>query len=75
MTDRAQDRSTDELDMEWSVTAMLATGGFFQRPEPFFDPESSVGRSLSGVCGRLLGMAEGAPGRDDQDQDCEILGW
>ena len=38
MTDRVRDRSTDELNMEWSVTAMLATGGVFQRPEPVSAP-------------------------------------
>ena len=36
MTDPAGDRGTGELDLEWPVTATPATGGFFQRPEPFF---------------------------------------
>ena len=38
MTDPAGDRSTGELDLEWSVTATPATGGFFQRPGPLSAP-------------------------------------
>ena len=32
MTDPVGDQGTDELDLEWPVTATSATGGFFQRP-------------------------------------------
>jgi hypothetical protein len=28
-------RGTDELILAWPVTTIPATGGFFQRPEPF----------------------------------------
>ena len=48
-----------ELDLEWPVTATPATGGFFQRPEPFFGVTQHLATESGTLCAFVLTASPG----------------